>query len=137
MGAGRARPTRVACGADRSAWPAVSPRGIRLPAARARPDPSVRRPRRDPRPIERHTPVAQRDVRIVPDDQMVQQLDVEQAPGGHISAELAAHQVVSGIAVRLGRKLRWDPAKESFVDDAEAMQDVAKFARRVRKRLGA
>ena len=29
------------------------------------------------------------------------------------------------IAIRLGRKLQWDPAQEEFVNDAEAEQYIA------------
>jgi hypothetical protein len=36
---------------------------------------------------------------------------------GHRSASMCH---LGGIAVRLGRKLQWDPAKEEFVGDAEA-----------------
>jgi predicted dehydrogenase len=45
---------------------------------------------------------------------------------GHRSASLCHLGV---IAIRLGRKLRWDPAKEQFVDDAEANEYVKREMR--------
>jgi hypothetical protein len=46
---------------------------------------------------------------------------------GHRSASLCH---LGGIAVRLGRKLRWDPSKEEFVGDAEAQKWVAREMRK-------
>lgn len=46
---------------------------------------------------------------------------------GHRSASLCHLGV---IAIRLGRKLNWDPAKEQFVDDAEASKYVAREMRK-------
>jgi predicted dehydrogenase len=45
---------------------------------------------------------------------------------GHRSATVAH---LGTTAIRLGRKLRWDPAKEQFVDDAEAARFVAREMR--------
>ncbi len=46
---------------------------------------------------------------------------------GHRSASLCH---LAGIAVRLGRKLNWDPVKELFVDDKEANAQVAREMRK-------
>ena len=46
---------------------------------------------------------------------------------GHRSASVCHLGV---IALRLGRKLRWDPAKEAVVDDAEAGTWIAREMRR-------
>jgi predicted dehydrogenase len=46
---------------------------------------------------------------------------------GHRSATMCH---LGGIAVRLGRKLKWDPAKEEFVGDAEAQGMVAREMRK-------
>jgi len=46
---------------------------------------------------------------------------------GHRSASLCH---LAGIAVRLGRKLNWDPVKELFVDDKEANRHVAREQRK-------
>ena len=40
------------------------------------------RPAPPPRPVERDAAVAQRDVRVVADDEVVEELDVEQPAGG-------------------------------------------------------
>ena len=48
------------------------------------------------------------------------------AETGHRSASLC-HLGVT--AIRLGRKLKWDPVKEQYVDDAEANQYVAREMR--------
>ena len=37
--------------------------------------------RPDRGPVERHAAITQRDIRVVPDDEVVEQLDVEKAPG--------------------------------------------------------
>ncbi len=49
------------------------------------------------------------------------------AETGHRSASLCHLGV---IAIRLGRKLRWDPIKEEFVGDAEANRYIAREMRR-------
>ena len=46
---------------------------------------------------------------------------------GHRSASISHLGV---IAVRLGRKLNWDPAKEQFVGDAEANDMVSRPMRK-------
>ena len=46
---------------------------------------------------------------------------------GHRSASLCH---LAGIAVALGRKLKWDPAKEEFVGDKEANAHVAREQRK-------
>jgi hypothetical protein len=46
---------------------------------------------------------------------------------GHRSASVCHLGV---IAIRLGRKLRWDPANELFIDDAEANGYVAREMRK-------
>jgi hypothetical protein len=46
---------------------------------------------------------------------------------GHRSASVCH---LAGIAVRLGRKLKWDPAKEEFVGDKEANALVAREQRK-------
>ena len=46
---------------------------------------------------------------------------------GHRSASLCH---LGTIAIRLGRKLQWDPAKEEFVGDAEASKQVAREMRK-------
>ena len=46
---------------------------------------------------------------------------------GHRSASLCH---LAGIAVRLGRKLTWDPAKEEFADDQEANAQLAREQRK-------
>jgi hypothetical protein len=46
---------------------------------------------------------------------------------GHRSASVAHLGV---IAIRLGRKLQWDPAKEEFVGDAEASKYIAREMRK-------
>ena len=49
------------------------------------------------------------------------------AETGHRSASLCHLGV---IAIRLGRKLEWDPAKEQFVDDVEASGQLAREMRK-------
>ncbi|MHC4569024.1 MAG: gfo/Idh/MocA family oxidoreductase, partial [Planctomycetota bacterium] len=49
------------------------------------------------------------------------------AETGHRSASLCHLGV---IAIRLGRKLNWDPAKEQFAGDAEASKHVARPMRK-------
>jgi predicted dehydrogenase len=46
---------------------------------------------------------------------------------GHRAASVCH---LGGIAIRLGRKLRWDPAKEEFVDDREANRHLAREMRK-------
>jgi predicted dehydrogenase len=46
---------------------------------------------------------------------------------GHRSASVCH---LGGIALRLGRKLRWDPAREEFVDDREANAHLAREQRK-------
>ena len=46
---------------------------------------------------------------------------------GHRSASLCH---LGAIAIRLGRKLQWDPAKEEFVGDADASKQVAREMRK-------
>jgi predicted dehydrogenase len=46
---------------------------------------------------------------------------------GHRSASLCH---LGGIALRLGRVLRWDPAKEEFLDDREANSHLAREQRK-------
>lgn len=46
---------------------------------------------------------------------------------GHRSASICH---LGGIAIRLGRKLNWDPAKETFVDDKEANGYLAREMRK-------
>jgi hypothetical protein len=46
---------------------------------------------------------------------------------GHRSASLCH---LGTIAIRLGRKLQWDPAKEEFVGDAEANGMVSRPMRK-------
>jgi hypothetical protein len=46
---------------------------------------------------------------------------------GHRSASICH---LAGIAVKLGRKLKWDPAKEEFVGDKEANTHLAREQRK-------
>jgi len=53
-------------------------------------------------------------------------LKVRQQPGGNaeVSQRVASILHLGNIAIRLGRKLRWDPEKEQFIGDEEANRFV-------------
>ena len=55
------------------------------------------------------------------------QAPIAEAEIGHRSASMCH---LGTIAVRLGRKLKWDPAKEEFVGDSEAQKFVAREMRK-------
>ena len=68
------RPAQYTRSLDGGPW--VSSEGWAVEGPR-----SVRGARRCARPVERHPAIAKRNVRVVPDDEVVQQLDVEESSG--------------------------------------------------------
>jgi len=66
---------------------------------------------------EMHLPVSKNHYRNFLDSVKSRQEPIEPVEIGHRTASICH---CGNIAMRLGRKLRWDPVKEHFIDDAEA-----------------
>ena len=74
-------------------------------------------------PDEIHLPVSNNHYRNFLDSVKSRKDPIEPVEAGHRTASICH---LGNIAMRLKRKLQWDPVKELFVDDGEANQMLSR-----------